>query len=89
MKKDSFKTVVIFRQFKGEIIALFPYIKGTDRLCLSYMHIGQHGSANYPYIISDSQPCKETEYKPLFDELENIGYNLTVKQRASYKKMYL
>jgi hypothetical protein len=25
MKKDSFKTVVIFRRFKGEIIALFPY----------------------------------------------------------------
>jgi hypothetical protein len=78
MKKDSFKTVVIFRQFKGEIIALFPYIKGTDRLCLSYMHIGQHGSASYPCVISDSQPCKETEYKPLFDELENIGYNLIV-----------
>ena len=87
--KDTYKTTVIFRRFRGEIIALFPYEKEKDRLCLSYMHIGQHGSANYPYIISDSKPVKETEYKPLFDELQSIGYNLTVKQKASYKKMYL
>ena len=87
--KDLHKTTVIFRRFKGEIIALFPYERESNRLCLSYMHIGQHGSANYHYVISDSQPVKETEYKPLFDELESIGYNLIVKQKASYKKMYL
>jgi hypothetical protein len=87
--KDTHKTTVIFRHFKGEIIALFPYEKETDRLCLSYMHIGQHGAASYSHVIWYSQPCKQIEYKPLFDELENIGYNLTVKQKASYKKMYL
>lgn len=76
--KDTFKTKVIFRKYpNGEILALFPYnIVTNDGDCDSYMHLGQHGAANYRHCIATTKPAKETEYNELFTELENIGYNL-------------
>ena len=89
MKKDDFKTVVIFRKFKnGEILALFPYVgyeSGITNDCLSYMHIGQHSDASYQQCIKITVPAKEEEYNDLFQELQSIGYNLEVKQRRQYK----
>jgi hypothetical protein len=87
MKKDSFKTVVIFRQFKGEIIALFPYIKENNGLCMSYMHIGQHSAASYSGVMSDSIPVNSKEYDYLLKELKSIGYNLKIQLRALKRKM--
>lgn len=83
-------TNVVFRKFKddGEIIALFPGIRwnppGYD--IASYMHIGQHGGADYGHVVSISQPAKPEEYKELLAELVGIGYgDLRVKQKCRPK----
>ena len=69
------KTKVIFRRFPdGEVIALFPEIIGgtSPYTCMSYMHIGQHGSASAEPI---GQPASKEEYKHLLGELrEIVGY---------------
>lgn len=80
------KTKVIFRKFaSGEIIALFPELAGTGSVltCLNYMHEGQHGAANAS--VQGTKPAKPEEYKPLYDELTSLGYNLTVVTRFSYQ----
>lgn len=92
MKKDDFKTVVIFRKFKNgkkEILALFPYAYfykiGNKDTCESYMHIGQHSDASYSQCMKITVPAKKEEYQSLFQELESIGYDLEIKQRRNYK----
>lgn len=70
-------TKVIFRKFKdGEIIALFPQEPATRDGwgCLSYMHVGQHGSAD-PMIVHGTKPAKWNEFVELLRELQSIGYN--------------
>lgn len=88
MKKDKYKTVVIFRKFKdGQIIALFPYeVDIYNHNCSSYMHIGQHSGANYSHCIQITKPANKIEYKALFYELEQIGYNLEIKQKFNYRE---
>ena len=82
MEKDIEITPVIFRKFSdGEVIALFPTVCGTSWYdCNSYMHVGQHSSADLG-IVSITKLAKEEEYKDLFEELESIGYNLKVYTR--------
>jgi len=88
------KTDVIFRKYpNGEIIALFPYEKETRYYCMSYMHIGQHGGADYFGTVQSTKLATEAEYKPLFDELLSIGYDLNVirkfnRKRAENRLMY-
>ena len=92
MKKDTYITEVIFRkwrkkEFKGEIIALFPYhVETLEGLVMSYQHIGQHGSADYIFCIQMTVPAKAEEYQSLKEELEYIGYNLKVINKRNYKK---
>lgn len=79
--KDRQKTNVVFRKYPdGEIVALFPHekwnLKGTE--CACYHHIGQHGGAEYEFVINRTVPATEAEYKELFEELEERGYNLAV-----------
>lgn len=82
-------TKVVFRKRRdGDIIALFP----DEPWCLnnyttaSYMHIGQHGAADYAGVIADTSPAQENEYKDLLNELRAIGYtDLRVVQRARPK----
>jgi len=84
MKKDTYITEVIFRKwnrkdFKGDIIALFPYdVETLEGLVMSYQHIGQHGSADYNGCIQMTVPAKAEEFQSLKEELEYIGYNLKV-----------
>lgn len=91
MKKDDFKTAVVFRKFKdtGDIIALFPYsyfyILGIGDTCESYMHVGQHSDANYSFVLAITKPAKESEYNALLRELESIGYNLQVIKKRIRK----
>lgn len=88
---DEEKTIVIFRVWTNTthgIIALFPDNKfdvGGSH-CSSYQHIGQHGAANYPYVIQQTRPAIESEYKDLFDELTKVGYNLEVRKRWNRRK---
>lgn len=89
MKKDDFKTDVIFRKFPedGEIIALFPYDIYNHRGGInSYMHIGQHGEAEYSACFKNAVPAKENEYKDLKSELESLGYNLNIIKKRNYSK---
>lgn len=76
-------TKVNFRKFKdGDIIALFPEIQETNKYVDSYMHIGQHGNADYNGVIKNTTPATKEEYKPLLEELLYIGYkNLKVIKR--------
>ena len=92
MKKDNYKTEVIFRQFKDDnsIIALFPYeIETYCGLVNSYMHIGQHGTADIA-IIQDTKPVSlmlSKEGFALYKELTfDVGYNLIVITKISYRK---
>ena len=76
-------TKVVFRvdtskEFKGTVYALFPEINENNGRCSSYSHVGQHSAADYHGCIKTSRPATEEEYKPLFDELTSIGYNLRV-----------
>ncbi len=80
---------VVFRKWKdGEIIALFPYEPWNHygHMTTSYMHIGQHGAADYAGVISQTSiPC-EHEYQKLLNELRSIGYNdLQILKRAKPK----
>ena len=94
---DKNITQVVFRKFKDvnkDVIALFPEDiydgVGGDfvrtKLCMSYMHLGQHSSADYHYVVSDSVPAKPEEYNELKKELEQIGYSLNVIKRYSRRQ---
>lgn len=93
MKKDNFKTDVVFRVWNNQnfaahrIIALFPHeawdLNGN---VVSYEHVGQHAAADYYHCIKASHPATESEYKPLFDELTDIGYDLNVVKRQTRSK---
>lgn len=83
------KTITIFRKYKdGEIIALFPAEKWNrnDNTCTSYVHVGQHGAADYDYVVSRTSLATPEEYADLKAELERIGYELDVKKRYSLSK---
>lgn len=89
MEKDKHITKVSFRKWKKDIIALFPYILTDIKgyLCSSYMHIGQHSSADYNGIVNQSKPAKEDEYKDLKKELESLGYNLEVIKKVNSNEL--
>lgn len=72
------KTSVTFRKFPdGEVIAIFPYIEETDTCVLSYMHEGQHSQC-FIGLLDKLQIAKPSEYYDLFEELEQIGYDLQI-----------
>lgn len=81
------KALVIFRKFKdtGDVIAIFPEEPSTDAQheCLSYMHIGQHGSCVPKYLMMVTVPATPEEYEDLKKELEGIGYDLVIRYRES------
>lgn len=81
------QTEVIFRKTRlGEIIALFPYIpEFRYSSCMSYMHIGQHGTA-YLELINTTKLASSDEYQELFNELEGLGYKLKVLKKMSWRK---
>lgn len=62
---------VQFRKFKGEIIAVFPYVIENKTMVLSYQHIGQHGECIWN-INTVSRQAKPEEYKELLCELEAL-----------------
>jgi len=79
-------TTVIFRvDDEGEVFALFPELPADaqGRYCTSYVHVGQHGSADYRHCIAHSRTATADEYADLFLELERRGYHLDVQQRAT------
>lgn len=85
MEQDAEITKVIFRQFKDrghEVIAFFPELPGDydARTCMSYLRIGQHGSAS-TLLVQETIPAHPSNYADLKAELENLGYKLQVVYR--------
>jgi hypothetical protein len=80
MNKPSKPTIVNFKKFKesGEVIALFPYEPADVHgwMCMSYMHVGQHGGAALP--PAGTVKATPEEYASLARELESLGYNLQI-----------
>ena len=81
------KTKVVFRRFQdGDIIALFPEEAADYRgNCKSYMHVGQHGAADYDGLIRITKQATPEEYASLVKELTNAPYHydLDIRQRAT------
>lgn len=49
----------------------------------SYMHMGQHGPADYARVINKTIPARRHEYQELWDRLFSLDYNdLNIRQRA-------
>lgn len=83
--KKSGVVNVIFRKWNnGEIIALFPKIKATNSgpYCVSYEHVGQHGSADCRGVVARTKAATPREYADLAAELRRIGYQLKVVSRC-------
>ena len=87
MKKDKFKSDVIFRHFRGDIIALFPHMPyNYDGDVTSYQHMGQHSNADYSWVIYNSKPIHNPENLDLYSELNSLGYNLNIGKKQNYSK---
>lgn len=85
---------VLFRKYKGDgqIIALFPeeLWSRCNLSIASYMHKGQHGSADYETVIHCTTPAAPQEYEALYNELVSIGYKdleIRIKSRPNYTKL--
>ena len=88
MKKQT--TKVIFRKYPdGSIIALFPEEK-WNRMgnCASYMHVGQHGPADYQHVVASTKPAKPHEYEDLKRELQDLGYGLRINMTKTEWNKY-
>jgi hypothetical protein len=80
-------TVTVFRAWDdGSIIALFPEVRAdvSGKHCQSYQHIGQHGAADYAYVLDLTRPARPAELAELAEELTEIGYTLRIVSEASH-----
>jgi len=68
---------VWFKIFYGDVLAIFEngYECNPNRL-MSYQHIGQHSECSK--TLKFLRNATEKEYKDLYDELVEIGYELNV-----------
>jgi hypothetical protein len=80
-------TIVIFRKYNdGDIIAIFPEVPGAaPYLCMSYMHVGQHGDCDVAALIDSTKKATPEEFAALKTELESIGYVLDCKQKYNHR----
>lgn len=69
---------VCFRKFDdGDVIAFIGGYECNPGWIMSYMHIGQHSEASIEFM-EVLNLCTPDEFKALLDELESIGYDVTV-----------
>lgn len=61
----------------NEVLAYFPDMEFSEGLKTCYAHIGQH-SACHPSYVKNAKRASVTEYTPLLQELQAIGYDLIV-----------
>lgn len=84
-------TRVVFRRyFDEQIIALFPDVPWSGRRdeITSYMHLGQHGAANYRHVVATTKPATKKESAGLLNELRQVGYNnIRVIRRIKIEKL--
>jgi hypothetical protein len=80
-------TVVIFRMDReGVVFALFPELPADNHgfFCTCFQHVGQHCAADYQGCIAESRQATPAEYADLEAELRQRGYDLEIRQRATY-----
>jgi hypothetical protein len=89
MKKDTEITKVQFyiatytpseldEQPFSEVLAVFPEMPNKDNGFDCYANLGQHSICHSDFIKNNCKDATKEQYKDLFNELENIGYNLEV-----------
>ena len=75
MAQDTVKITAQFRVFpEGDVIALWDE---GGLMLQSYMHIGQHSYASRN-LLDTLDKAKPHQMLPLLDELQRIGYDVTV-----------
>lgn len=64
----------IFRKFKddNQVIAFLPEVEARHGYMVNYMHVGQHGEADYKALVKTTILAKPEEYAALLNELEGI-----------------
>ncbi len=80
-------TTVIFRMDReGNVFALFPELPADNYgvYCTCFQHVGQHCAADYYGCIAESRPATPEEFADLAAELRQRGYDLKIRQRATY-----
>ena len=81
-------TIMVFRQFQdGDVVAIMPEEPGTmdPATCVSYMHVGQHGSCDPKHLVAITKPCNLCMSAVLRRELEGIGYKVKAVSRLNRK----
>lgn len=74
-------TPVLFRELRGEILAILPSLPASNCRYMCYAHIGQHGEIDRNYT-QFTRPASKEQYADLLQELISIGYdNLKVYKR--------
>ena len=92
MKKDKYKTDVVFRVLTigdiTEVTAFFPHnVETMEGHVGCYTHCGQHGAADYRYCVSKSRLATKAEYADLKKELETgFGYNFNIIKKQNREK---
>ena len=88
-------TEVIFRKErsgknKWEITAVVPYLLDNYAkwTMMRHAHVGQHSGCSYAWYL-DTIPASPEDYKELYDELTQMGYNLKVIKRINYDRQRL
>ena len=77
-------TEVVFRKYADKIYAVFPYEIDWNGDTLSYAD-SEFRACQYDYLIRHSKPAKASEYKPMFEELINMGYDLKIIPKRMFK----
>lgn len=88
MKKDTFKTKVLFllepKEGENQPPETFAYFPNKyhnkhmdDKVFMCYAHIGQHSACHQDYANECKEATKE-QAADLMAELESIGYNLQI-----------
>jgi|688.fasta_scaffold855315_2 hypothetical protein len=85
-------TKVIFKIIDDEVLAIFPnnlynVLLYGNTMVDCYMHIGQHSACSVE-LIDELEDASEEQYKDLKIELEEIGYNLELKNMKKTIEIY-
>lgn len=80
--------VILRRDPDGTLVALMPEYPADEygRLVTSYAHVGQHGAADYGYVIETTQPVRDTsapDVAEFLDELARVGYDVSLRMRRT------
>lgn len=76
------RTRVIFKKYHGieDVVACLLDVEANKYNVVTYEHVGQHGEGEISAMRNFS-PATPEEYSDLKEELESLGYILTVRKR--------